>query len=124
MLAVHRQDLGSVARGEVHEQFAGEDERLLVREREALACAQRGHAVRLVEALAAGQGAEVIAAVDGLRSLGLSATGTLEEMAALLQQMAVLQAVPDALDESDPDAPTAARLSGLLAPDETQFATS
>jgi len=35
--------------------------------------------------------------------------------------MAVLQAVPDALDESDPDAPTAARLAGLLAPDETQF---
>lgn len=89
--------------------------------RQMLGAVDRSHAVRLVEALAAGQGAEVIAAVDGLRSLGLSATGTLEEMAALLQQMAVLQAVPDALDESDPDAPTAARLAGLLAPDETQF---
>jgi DNA polymerase-3 subunit gamma/tau len=89
--------------------------------RQMLGAVDRGHAVRLVESLAAGQGAEVVAAVDGLRSLGLSATGTLEEMAALLQQMAVLQAVPDALDESDPDAPTAARLAGLLAPDETQF---
>jgi len=89
--------------------------------RQMLGAVDRSHAVRLVEALAAGQGAEVIAAVDGLRSLGLSATGTLEEMGALLQQMAVLQAVPDALDESDPDAPTAARLAGLLAPDETQF---
>lgn len=89
--------------------------------RQMLGAVDRSHAVRLVEALAAGQGAEVIAAVDGLRSLGLSATGTLEEMVALLQQMAVLQAVPDALDESDPDAPTAARLAGLLAPDETQF---
>jgi DNA polymerase III subunit gamma/tau len=89
--------------------------------RQMLGAVDRSHAVRLVEALAAGQGAEVIAAVDGLRSLGLSATGTLEEMAALLQQMAVTQAVPDALDESDPDAPTAARLAGLLAPDETQF---
>ena len=89
--------------------------------RQMLGAVDRSHAVRLVEALAAGQGAEVIAAVDGLRSLGLSATGTLEEMAALLQQMAVLQAVPDALDESDPEAPTAARLAGLLAPDETQF---
>ncbi|MBC7995676.1 MAG: DNA polymerase III subunit gamma/tau [Rhizobacter sp.] len=89
--------------------------------RQMLGAVDRSHAVRLVEALAAGQGAEVIAAVDGLRGLGLSATGTLEEMAALLQQMAVLQAVPDALDESDPDAPTAARLAGLLAPDETQF---
>ncbi|MBC7955998.1 MAG: DNA polymerase III subunit gamma/tau [Cytophagales bacterium] len=89
--------------------------------REMLGAVDRSHAVRLVEALAAGQGAEVIAAVEGLRGLGLSATGTLEEMAALLQQMAVLQAVPDALDETDPEAPTAARLSGLLAPDETQF---
>ncbi|HET7795275.1 MAG TPA: DNA polymerase III subunit gamma/tau [Rhizobacter sp.] len=89
--------------------------------RQMLGAVDRSHAVRLVEALAAGQGAEVIAAVDGLRSLGLSASGTLEEMAALLQQMAVLQAVPDALDESDPDAPTAARLAALLAPDETQF---
>ncbi len=89
--------------------------------RQMLGAVDRSHAVRLVEALAAGQGAEVVAAVDGLRSLGLSAAGTLEEMAALLQQMAVAQAVPDAVDENDPDSPTAARLAGLLAPDETQF---
>ena len=57
-----------------------------------------------VEALAARDGAALIAAVDGLRELGLSAAGTLEEMAALLQQMAVLQAVPGALDDDDPDA--------------------
>lgn len=89
--------------------------------RQMLGAVDRSHAVRLVEALAAGQGAEVVAAVDGLRSLGLSAAGTLEEMAALLQQMAVAQAVPDAADENDPDSPTATRLAGLLAPDETQF---
>jgi DNA polymerase-3 subunit gamma/tau len=89
--------------------------------RQMLGAVDRSHAVRLVEALAAGQGAEVVAAVDGLRSLGLSAAGTLEEMAALLQQMAVAQVVPDAIDENDPDSPTAARLAGLLAPDETQF---
>ncbi|MBL0731124.1 DNA polymerase III subunit gamma/tau [Piscinibacter sp. HJYY11] len=89
--------------------------------RQMLGAVDRSHAVRLVEALAAGQGADVVAAVDGLRSLGLSAAGTLEEMAALLQQMAVAQAVPDAIDENDPDSPTAARLAGLLAPDETQF---
>lgn len=89
--------------------------------RQMLGAVDRSHAVRLVEALAAGQGAEVVAAVEGLRSLGLSATGTLEEMAALLQQMAVAQAVPEAIDENDPDSPTAARLAGLLAADETQF---
>ncbi|MEO8806836.1 MAG: DNA polymerase III subunit gamma/tau [Burkholderiaceae bacterium] len=85
-----------------------------------LGAVDRGHAVRIVEALAAGDGAALVAAADALRALGLSAGGTLEELAALLQQMAVLQAVPDALDASDPDASTALRLSSLLAPDETQ----
>ena len=89
--------------------------------RQMLGAVDRGHAVRIVEALAAGDGAAVIAAVDGLRALGLSAAGTLEEMAALLQQMAVLQAVPDAADEGDPDAATTARLAPLLDADETQL---
>ncbi len=86
-----------------------------------LGAVDRGHAVRLVEALAAGDGAAVVAAVDALRALGLSANGTLEEMAALLQQMAVLQAVPDAADEADPDATAVARLAPMLAADETQL---
>jgi DNA polymerase III subunit gamma/tau len=89
--------------------------------RQMLGAVDRGHAVRLVEALAAGDGAAVVAAVDALRALGLSATGTLEEMAALLQQMAVLQAVPDAGDDADPDAASVARLAPLLAADETQL---
>ncbi len=89
--------------------------------RQMLGAVDRSHAVRLVEALAAGDGADVVQAVDGLRGLGLSAVGTLEEMATLLQQMAVLQVVPDALDESDPDSATVQRLAGLLPADETQF---
>ena len=89
--------------------------------RRMLGAVDRGHAVRLVEALAAGDGKAVVAGVDGLRELGLSAAGTLEEMAALLQQMAVLQVVPDAADADDPDAPTTARLAQALAPDETQL---
>jgi DNA polymerase-3 subunit gamma/tau len=89
--------------------------------RQMLGAVDRGHAVRLVEALAARDGAAVVAAVDGLRGLGLSASSTLEEMAELLQQMAVLQSVPDAADETDLDAPTLVRLAGVLAPDETQL---
>ncbi len=89
--------------------------------RRMLGAVDRGHAVRLVEALAAGDGAALVAGVDALRALGLSAAGTLEEMAALLQQMAVLQAVPDAADPTDPDAPTAQRLALLLEADETQL---
>ncbi|MES2226375.1 MAG: DNA polymerase III subunit gamma/tau [Pseudomonadota bacterium] len=89
--------------------------------RRMLGAVDRGHAVRIVEAVAAADGAALVAVVDALRGLGLSASGTLEEMAALLQQMAVLQAVPDATDPGDPDAPQVARLAALLPADETQL---
>ena len=89
--------------------------------RQMLGAVDRGHAVRIVEAIAAVDGAALVGAVDALRGLGLSAAGTLEEMAALLQQMAVLQAVPDAVDAGDPDAPEAQRLAALIAADETQL---
>ena len=89
--------------------------------RRMLGAVDRGHAVRIVEAVAAADGAALVGVVDALRGLGLSAAGTLEEMAALLQQMALLQAVPDAADADDPDAPQAARLAALLAADETQL---
>jgi DNA polymerase III subunit gamma/tau len=89
--------------------------------RQMLGAVDRTHAVRIVEALAASDGAGLVAVADGLRGLGLSAAGALEELAALLQQMAVAQAVPEALDAADPDAPQAARLAALLAADETQL---
>jgi len=92
--------------------------------RQMLGAVDRGHAVRIVDALGASDGAGLVATVDALRGLGLSAAGALEELAALLQQMAVLQAVPEALDTSDPDAAQAERLATLLAPDETQLAYS
>jgi len=86
-----------------------------------LGAVDRGHAVRIIDALAVADGAALVGAADALRALGLSAAGTLEELAALLQQMAVLQAVPDAADPADPDTPEAQRLAGVLAADETQL---
>ena len=89
--------------------------------RKMLGAVDRSHAVRIIEALAAADGSGLIKAVDGLRALGLSASGTLEEMAGLLQQMAVLQAVPGAADADDPDTPEAVRVAALFAADETQL---
>lgn len=86
-----------------------------------LGSVDRGHARRLVEALAARDGAGVLATVDALRAMGLSASATLEELASLLQQMAVEQAVPGALDAQDPDTEDARALAGVLPPDETQL---
>ncbi len=86
-----------------------------------LGSVDRRHAERLIEALASRDGRAVLEQCDALRAQGLSAAGTLEEMARLLQQMAVEQAVPGALDSSDPDAEAAVRLHACLAGDETQL---
>ena len=86
-----------------------------------LGSVDRSHARGLVEALARRDGPSVLGLVDGLRSLGLSASATLEEMAQLLQQMAVEQAVPGALDAQDPEQGDAVRLSAVLPADETQL---
>ena len=86
-----------------------------------LGSVDRGQPRALVQALAARDGAAVLAVVDGLRSHGLSAVGTLEELSLLLQQMAVEQAVPGALDAQDPDTEDGRALAGVLAADETQL---
>lgn len=92
--------------------------------RQMLGAVDRSHAVRLLEALSQNDGAGLVHIADQLRDLGLSAAGTLEEMADLLQQMAVEQAMPGALDEADPDAPAVKRLAAALASDEVQLAYS
>jgi len=79
------------------------------------------HVAALVHALAARDGAAVLAVVDTLREHGLSAAGTLESLAALLQRMAVVQVVPGALDDDDPDMPELRGLAQALPADETQL---
>jgi DNA polymerase-3 subunit gamma/tau len=86
-----------------------------------LGSVDRGHAERFVRALALRDGRAVLTGVDALREHGLSASGTLEELAGLLQQMAIEQAVPGALPDTDPDTPVTRELAGLLPADETQL---
>jgi len=86
-----------------------------------LGSVDRSHASGFVRALAARDGRAVLGGVEALREHGLSAAGTLEEMAALLQQMAVEQAVPGALPDTDPDTPLTRELAALLPADETQL---
>ncbi|MCG3190053.1 MAG: hypothetical protein LKCHEGNO_02654 [Burkholderiaceae bacterium] len=86
-----------------------------------LGSVERSLASEFVRALGARDGAAVLAAVDELRHRGLAADAALEELALLLQQMAIAQAVPGALDESDPDTPEATRLSGSWPADEVQL---
>ncbi len=86
-----------------------------------LGSVDRSHASGFVRALAARDGRAVLAGVGALREHGLSAAGTLEELTALLQQMAIEQAVPGALPETDPDSVETRTLAALLAADETQL---
>jgi DNA polymerase III subunit gamma/tau len=89
--------------------------------RKMLGSVDRSHARSLVQALSQRDGAALLATVDALRSHGLSAGATLEEMALLLQQMAVVQNVPGALDPHDPEHEDALACAPLLAADETQL---
>ncbi len=89
--------------------------------RQMIGAVGRSHVYALIDALAAGDGAGVVATADALRAEGLSAEGALEEMAVVLQQLALLQVLPDALDAADPDTAALVQRAGLLPADETQL---
>ena len=89
--------------------------------RQMLGTVDRGHVFRLIDALAAADGKAVVDTCETLRVNGLSAASTLEEMSTVLQRMAVLQAVPDAVDPADPQAAVLTRLAQTLPMDETQL---
>jgi len=88
--------------------------------RQMLGTVDRGHVIAILDALIASDGPAVVAQADGLRNLGLSAAGTLEDLASTLQQMAVAQAAPGALDEQDPETAEVQRLAAHLPADEVQ----
>ena len=80
------------------------------------------HVMGLIDALARGHGADVVNIVEKLRLNGLSAASALEDMAMVLQRMAVIQAVPQTASGSDdPDHLEMVRLSQSMQADETQL---
>jgi DNA polymerase III subunit gamma/tau len=89
--------------------------------RQMLGAVDRTYVFRLIDALARGDGKSVVDTSEDLRINGLSAASTLEDMASVLQRMAVVQNVPDAYDSTDSEAVETARLAGLMPPDETQL---
>lgn len=75
----------------------------------------------LLEALAVRDATALLHGVDALRAAGLSASATLEAMSAVLQQAAIEQAVPGALDDTEPETPTARALAVQMPADELQL---
>jgi DNA polymerase III subunit gamma/tau len=86
-----------------------------------LGSVDRSQASALLDALARRDAPALLQGVDGLRDAGLSATATLETMASLLQQAAIEQAVPGALDEGDPDTQAARALAVQMPAEELQL---
>jgi DNA polymerase-3 subunit gamma/tau len=87
-----------------------------------LGSVDRSHVFTLIEALAHADGKTIVETSEVLRLHGFSAAATLEEMSAVLQRMAVMQAVPDmAASGDDPDLAVIAGLAQAMPADETQL---
>ena len=92
--------------------------------RQMLGAVDRQHVFSLVEALAQADGRAVVSLVDQARAAGLNAASLLEDMAQVLQHMAVIQAVGGVLPpggETDPDQQRELALAAQLPRDETQL---
>ena len=89
--------------------------------RQMLGSVDQSYVFQLIEALAQGDGAAVCALCEVLRTHGLSAASALEDMAGVLQRMAVCQVSAGADDDTDPDAARIAALAAMLPRDETQL---
>jgi DNA polymerase-3 subunit gamma/tau len=90
--------------------------------RQMLGSVDRSHVLHMIRALIEGDGAAVVNQVNDLRLQGVSAAATLEDMAMLLQRMAVMQMVPSmAQDGDDPDTQGLADLAQTMPAEETQL---
>lgn len=122
--------LARAARGSMRDALSLTDQAIafgngLVQEagvRQMLGSVDRSHVMHMIRALTEGDGAAVVAQVSALRLQGVSAAATLEDMAMLLQRMAVMQMVPSmAQDGDDPDTQGLADLAQAMPAEETQL---
>jgi DNA polymerase-3 subunit gamma/tau len=122
--------LARAARGSMRDALSLTDQAIafgngLVQEagvRQMLGSVDRSHVLQMIRALTEGDGAAVVNQVNALRLQGVSAAVTLEDMAMLLQRMAVMQMVPSmAQDGDDPDTQGLADLAQAMPAEETQL---
>ncbi|MGC9237273.1 MAG: DNA polymerase III subunit gamma/tau [Thiomonas sp.] len=87
-----------------------------------LGTVDRSDLLHILQALAAQDGVALIAQTDALEARSLSFGAALEELAALLQTIALLQLVPQAADADDPQHEALAQLAAQLSPELVQLA--
>jgi DNA polymerase-3 subunit gamma/tau len=86
-----------------------------------LGAVDRSYVFDLLEALAAGDGAVLMAHADLIESRGLSFDAALQELGAVLHNVAVLQLAPAAAARDDPDFPRLDGLAQRFSPEELQL---
>ncbi len=87
-----------------------------------LGTVDRSDLLHILQALAAQDGVALIAQADALEARSLSFGAALEELAALLQTIALLQLVPQAADADDPQHDALSALAAQFSPELVQLA--
>ncbi|MCK6371374.1 MAG: DNA polymerase III subunit gamma/tau [Gammaproteobacteria bacterium] len=88
---------------------------------EMLGSIDRGKVLALIEGLAGGEGAELLGRIRGIAEMSPDYGSLLDEMATILQRLAVIQIAGEgSLDEED-DVPTLVTLAGRIEPELTQL---
>jgi len=86
-----------------------------------LGAVDASHLLRLLEAVAARDGAQLMAIADEMQSRSLSFDAALQGLAGLLLKLAMAHAVPDALDASLPERDRLLGLAGHFDPENVQL---
>ncbi len=79
------------------------------------------HLYAILRALVAGDGQGLLAVADRMAELSLSFEAALQDLGSLLHRLTLLQQVPDALAQDDPERAVLEELAGQFAPDELQL---
>ncbi|MFC4489605.1 DNA polymerase III subunit gamma/tau [Chromobacterium aquaticum] len=86
-----------------------------------LGAVDRRYLYALLQALAAGDGPQLMAEAEQLAERGISFDSALTELAVLLQQLALLQTVPQAIAADEPEREALQALADAIAPQDVQL---
>src|SRR5262245_11446757 len=86
-----------------------------------LGAVEHDYLYAILRALARSDGPALLAEAERMASRSLSFDAALQDLASLLHRLALLQAVPEAADEDDPDRAVLEELAALMAPADLQL---
>ncbi|MEQ1881552.1 MAG: DNA polymerase III subunit gamma/tau [Burkholderiales bacterium] len=98
---------------------AGKVEEIPVRDM--LGVVDRRYLFEILKALARGDGRAMFNEAENMAARSLSFDAALQELATLVHRIALLQSVPEALAEDDPEREVLRELSGIFTPEDVQL---